>query len=339
MGDLTFQKFVEFLTERKDEIISSMIIDRGSEAYNFFSTQFRQYYIETHGGNKYTRSVAAADSSEFVRELYNGRKIILSRGYSIFEASTYSSFLSEVTWVSRDDLRPLTTMIMEDCEHRSMLELLDHEKPQMILIDGSLTGRLMHGNREFRADRMEGFTQQYYSDLEALLQKVRDSRSIIVFLSKSSESRSLVSEIIKNSDKRKEERSNITGIVDHVLIKSLARSPGYSIPVEFPSSNLLTKGSIWTFHLLPELNDLPLKIDFVSSSEKSYDNAMLERIVDTIFWAYAGQKVYNIWLSKVDNMVKFRSEEVEKIYMRQFEKTIGIPMYETRGERRARIRI
>ena len=66
---------------------------------------------------------------------------------------------------------------------------------------------------------------------------------------------------------------------------------------------------------------------------------MLERIVDTIFWAYAGQKVYNIWLSKVDNMVKFRSEEVEKIYMRQFEKTIGIPMYETRGERRARIRI
>ena len=31
--------------------------------------------LETHGGNKYTRSVAAADSSEFVRELYNGRKI------------------------------------------------------------------------------------------------------------------------------------------------------------------------------------------------------------------------------------------------------------------------
>jgi NurA-like 5'-3' nuclease len=339
MGDLTFQKFVEFLTERKDEIITSMIVDRGSDAYSFFSKHFMQFYRETRGGNRYTKSVAAADSSEFVRELYNGRKIILSRGYSIFEASTYSSFFSDVTWVSRDDLRPLTTMIMEDCEHRSMLDLLDHGKPEMILIDGSLTGRIMHGNREFRADRMEGFTDQYYSGLISLLKKAGESGAITVFLSKSSESRSLVSEIIKSSGKGSEERSSMTRIVDHVLIKSMAQSPGYSIPVKFPHSNLAIDGSIWTFHLLPELNDLPLKIDFISSSENRYDNAKLERIVDTIFWAYAGQKVYNIWLSKVDNMVKFRSEEVEKIYMRQFEKTIGIPMYETRGERRARIRI
>jgi|YelNatPaOPRAMG01_1025707.scaffolds.fasta_scaffold04922_5 NurA-like 5'-3' nuclease len=339
MGDLTFQNFVEFLTKRKDEIVSSMVIDRRSEAYGFFSKYFKKYYSETSGGNKYTRSVAAADSSEFVRELYNGRKIILSRGYSIFEASTYSSFFSEVTWVARDDLRPLTTMIMEDCEHRSMLDLLDHEKPEIILIDGSLTGRLMHGNMEFRADRLEGFKQTYYSNLKALLEKARESEAILVFLSKSSESHSLVSKIIRDSDQRNEAGSNMKRVVDHVLIKSLAHAPGYSIPVDFPSSNLEINGSIWTFHLLPALNDLPLKIDFISSSMKSYDNAVLERIVDTIFWAYSGQKVYNIWLSKVDSMVKFRSEEVEKIYMRQFEKTIGIPMYETRGERRARIRI
>jgi NurA-like 5'-3' nuclease len=338
MGDLTFQKFVEFLNERRDEIISSMIIDQRSEAYSFFSKYFNVYYKETNGGNQYTKSVAAADSSEFVRELYNGRKIILARGYSIFEASTYSSFFSEVRWVSRDDLRPLTTMIMEDCEHRSMLDLLNHEKPDIIMIDGSLTGRLMHGKMEFKADNLEGFNQQYYSNLAALLEKARETGATVVFLSKSSESRSLVSKIIKNSYHSDEVGLNMTRIVDHVLIKSLAHAPGYSIPVDFPSNNLKIKGSIWTFHLLPEISDLPLKVDFVST-EGNYDRGILKRIVDTIFWAYAGRKVYNIWLSKVDNMVKFRSDEVEKIYMRQFEKTIGIPMYETRGERRARIRI
>ncbi|MCL4452033.1 MAG: DNA double-strand break repair nuclease NurA [Candidatus Thermoplasmatota archaeon] len=338
MGDLTFQKFVDFLNERRDEIISSMIIDRTSEAYGFFSKYFEKYYIDTPGGDRYTRSVAAADSSEFVRELYNGRKIILSRGYSIFESSVYASFFSEVTWVSRDDLRPLTTMIMEDCEHRSMIDMLDHERPEIILFDGSLTGRLMHGNREFRADRLDGFKEKYYSNLKALIEKAREMGSEIVFLSKSSESRSLVSKITNDSGNGQDEALRTGRIVDHVLIKSLAKSPGYSIPVNFRASGIEIRDSIWSFHLLPNLNDLPMKIDFVSSKD-GYDNSILEKIVDTVFWAYAGQKVYNIWLSKVDNMVKFRSDEVERIYMRQFEKTIGIPMYETRGERRARIRI
>jgi NurA-like 5'-3' nuclease len=338
MGDLTFQKFVDFLNERKDEIISSMIIDSGSEAYGFFSKYFDKYYVETLGGDRYTRSVAAADSSEFVRELYNGRKIILSRGYSIFEASAYASFFSEVTWVSRDDLRPLTTMIMEDCEHRSMIDLLEHESPEIILFDGSLTGRLMHGNREFRADRLDGFTEKYYSNLKALIDKSRDMGSEIVFLSKSSESRSLVSKITKDSGNGQDETLRTGRIVDHVLIKSLAQSPGYSIPVKFLANSIGIRGSVWSFHLLPNINDLPIKIDFISAND-GYDNSILDKIVDTVFWAHAGQKVYNIWLSKVDNMVKFRSDEVERIYMRQFEKAIGIPMYETRGERRARIRI
>ena len=35
----------------------------------------------------------------------------------------------------------------------------------------------------------------------------------------------------------------------------------------------------------------------------------------------------------VSDMVKFRTDEVERIYMATFERIIGIPFYETRGER------
>ncbi|EQD35135.1 serotonin receptor related protein, partial [mine drainage metagenome] len=270
------------------------------------------YYTETSGGSDYTTSVAACDSSEFVRELYNGRKIILARGYSIFESSTYSSFFSEVTWVARDDLRTLTTMLMEDCEHRSLVDLLGSEGPDMILVDGSLTGRLMHGDKEFRADRFEGFPSRYYDSLLALLKMVAEKGTVIAFVSKSSESRSLISRIMKDSDPVPEESEERTAhIVDHVLIKSLAKRPGYSKPVLFGGSGFSLPGSIWTFHLLPSISDLPMKIDFLSQGSE-YDPGILRMIVDTLFWAYSGQKVYNIWLSKVDNMVKFRTEEVEK---------------------------
>ena len=64
-----------------------------------------------------------------------------------------------------------------------------------------------------------------------------------------------------------------------------------------------------------------------------------ENIRNLLFWGYGGLKVHNIWLSRVDDLVKFRSEETENVFMRAFEKEIGISLYETRGERRARIRI
>lgn len=339
MVDLTFQKFVDFLDHRRDEILSSMIIEKGTETYDFFSKAFERYYTETNGGSDYITSVAACDSSEFVRELYNGRKIILARGYAIFENSTYSSFFSEVTWVARDDLRTLTTMLMEDCEHRSLVDLLRSENPGMILVDGSLTGRLMHGDKEFRADRFEGFPSRYYDNLLSLLKMAAEKGTVIAFVSKSSESRSLVSRIIKDSGPVSTgNEEGAERIVDHVLIKSLAKKAGYSKPVMFTASGFAFPESIWTFHVLPSISDLPMKIDFLSQGSE-YDPGILKMIIDTLFWAYSGQKVYNIWLSKVDNMVKFRTEEVEKIYMRQFERAIGIPMYETRGERRARIRI
>ena len=38
-------------------------------------------------------------------------------------------------------------------------------------------------------------------------------------------------------------------------------------------------------------------------------------------------------------MVKFRAAEMENVYMKAFESEIGVEFYETRGERRARLRV
>jgi len=62
-------------------------------------------------------------------------------------------------------------------------------------------------------------------------------------------------------------------------------------------------------------------------------------VLKVMIYGYTGYKVYNLWLSDIDNMVKFRKNEVENVYLKEFERVVGIPFYETRGERRARIRI
>ncbi len=335
--DQTFAKYVEFLQKNRSEIRSSMLIEHESSVYRYMKDAFSQHFVSYSGGSEYTKSVAAVDSSEFERELYNGKKIMLARAFCISGERTYSDFFSEVAWVSRDDLRTLLTMLMEHCEHTSVLELLKHEAPEIIFVDGSLTGRLMHRRSRFNAEKMTNFAESYFEQLNRMLDLAIEKGSNLVFLSKSSESRSLLTSILdKMAPVPDDLRSQIQGLVDHVLIKSLAGTPGYTTPIEFKSASPANKEKILTFHVLPAMNDLPMKVDFLSHFDSPVQR---KKMLDTIFWGYTGLKVHNLWISKVDTMVKFRSEIMERLYMRYFQEQIGIDFYETRGERRARVRI
>ena len=335
--DEGYEDYVRFLKENIDQIRSSLIMDRkdfNQAVPEWFSEIYHEYVPE----NQIFSSISASDSSEFVRELYNGKKIIMTRGYSVKGGKSYSQFFSDVFWVSRDHLRSLVTMLMENVEHISVCKMLKKESPDLVLLDGSLTGRLYHGYKRFESEKYADLADAYYDNLNEMLLSSSKTGSAIVYISKTSESRLLVSQFLKehraslpSSDIKKLEAT-----VDHVIVKSLAVSPGYTEPIRVENS-FIDDRSIWSFNILPSIQDLPVKVEVVTESE--LDRTFFYKLLDTLYWGYCGAKVHNIWISNADNMVKFRTDEVERIYMATFERIIGIPFYETRGKRRARIRI
>lgn len=339
----TFQEFVNFLRINREKIRDDLLMPDDSPRRHLYSEVFVENYIRNPVTGSFGKDISATDSTEFVRELYNGKKVILIRSYTTAGQDIFSSFLPLVISVGRDDLQRFLTMLMEHSEHLSILKMLEERHPDYILVDGSISGRLNRQSRQILAEGYEAFHEEYMATLSRMINRATNLDIPLLFIAKSSESRAfkeyLLSEIAKKEGDLpiiKEERQS--RVNDHYLIKSLADEPGYSKPVKQKAKLHTIEGDFeyhyLTTHIMPDAKDLPLKMDVIGENDK-----IGEDIISLAFWGYGDVKVHNIWLANVDRMVKFRNDEVENIYMRTFEREIGISLYETRGERRARIRI
>lgn len=340
----TFSEFIEFLKQNKESIREDLLMPEDSPRRRLYSEVFRQNYLTSIPEEKFRRNIAATDSTESLRELYNGKKLILIRSYSVIGSEIYSSFIPLVISVGRDDVQRFLTMLMEHSEHLSMLRLLEKRKPDYLLVDGSISGRIMRQKRPLVAEGFENFNEVYTHKLSELLDRSSELGIPLVFMAKSSESRVFKEYLLQELSRRNMNTDFVRGeqesrVNDHYLVKSLASVPGYTRPLQQKGILKVSGGEkeyvYHTTHLLPDPKDLPLKMDVYNGDIGGIGNDILS----LAFWGYGDIKVHNIWLADVDRLVKFRNDEVESIYMRAFEREVGISLYETRGERRARIRI
>jgi hypothetical protein len=339
----TYSDFVAYLSSNMQEIRDSLVMEQGSEPYLHYQEAFRRNFHPFSPNTDRSYTVSATDSTEFVRELYSGKKLILIRAYSRLGEGIWSKFLAEVLSVARDDLSPLVSLLMEHNEHLSVIDVLRDRKPDFALIDGSLIGRFMHESRQINAAKYEDFMETYFSTLADLFGIASETGVPLVFVSKSSDSRMFVRYLqgMMGDPARKTEET------DHLLVRSMARFSGYTTPLIVPmkigAEN--RKVNVVTFHAVPDTMDLPIKVDVYSGSaqdivsDRPKPALVSEALLNMIFWGYGGLKTHNIWLADVDRLVKFRTPEIENLYMKTFERMTGIQFYETRGERRARIRI
>lgn len=339
----TFSDFVNYLTENMQYIRDSLIMDEDSESYLRYEKAFSENFITFSAKEAGKFNISATDSTEFVRELYSGKKIVLIRSYTRLGDDVTSKFFAEVLSVGRDDLNPFVTMLMEHHEHLSVIESLKSDKTDFALIDGSLVGRLMHEQRKLSATGYEDFVTRYFSTLNELFQASSEKDIPLIFISKSSDSRMFVKYLQGLSD----DRSGYGDETDHLLVRSMAKTAGYTTPLQVPmyAGRERKRINVVTFHAVPDTIDLPMKVDIFSGKYQK-ENAhgtipvsVRNDILEMIFWGYGGIKAHNIWLADVDRLVKFRTPEIENLYMKTFERMTGIHFYETRGERRARIRI
>ncbi|MCL4326800.1 MAG: DNA double-strand break repair nuclease NurA [Candidatus Thermoplasmatota archaeon] len=339
-----YLEFRNFLKNKGEEIASSLYIPEESGCRSALKDIFRESYNGYEVGSVPENvSVAACDSSEFVRELYNGKKIFIIRALAEVNDRAYSSFISDVVHVDRDDVRNFSILLMEHSEHLSVLKMLENESPDFILIDGSLIGRLSHSSDRLDMDGYGDFMTKYFQTLEKLITVACEKRSRLIFIAKTSESQVFKRYLIEKTGEYSAS-DKCSGVTDHLIVKSLAEFTGFTNPTD----TVLKIGPQWirerfivkTFHLLADMRDVPMKVDTIEDTTVDSGRAGIhDSVISVVYGGYAGLKLHNIWLAKVDRKVRISRQESENVFMKMFEDMVGMQMIESRGERRARIRI
>ena len=110
--------------------------------------------------------------------------------------------------------------------------------------------------------------------------------------------------------------------------------------------NILDFPAIVSFHLLPAVQDTPMRIDvpawYFGIEKRLWEvgwpelvNIDLDEILRLISAGYCGLDNYNIWLTAVDSEVKLSREVFENLYLPKFEDIVG-RLSTPRGYRRVR---
>ena len=127
---------------------------------------------------------------------------------------------------------------------------------------------------------------------------------------------------------------------------SLYTDPVFVEKARIVVNQLLDVPGIVSFHALPSSIDTPMRVDIPSFAfgveskllEVGWPKVMnvdLSNVLEIISAGYCGLENYNIWLKAVDDEVKLKRKNFERLYLNKFEEIIG--KYTTpRGYRRVR---
>jgi hypothetical protein len=329
------EKYNIFLEQNMENIRRSVILHQEDPAYIYFKDKLDHLYHKLPDEKRPELRLSATDGSEFSRELYNGQKLVVSRAISLVDEKEIEETSFNLIRVEREQKNELVKRIMENLEHKAATRSIVEEHAKICLMDGSLSGRLYWGRTRFDTDLSPEIYGEYIKNLSLFLDNVIKNGVTLMFIGKTSDTAVLKRSILEG-EKNVPEKARVQNITDHLLVKSIAKYPGYTEPVYIEKSIEKDKTiSFYTSHILPSLDDTPLKLDYILPENTEQT---CEELVSWIRWAYTGLKNHNLWISLADKKVKFHRTETEDIIMRMFMKTAGIDAVETRGERRARIR-
>ncbi|MGP6220161.1 DNA double-strand break repair nuclease NurA [Caldiplasma sukawensis] len=325
-----YQSLKRYLIENGDFIRDSLMISEKDPIFLKLKEIVSQRYRPLEKNIRPEGEVWATDGSLHVRELYNGMKFLASRAISTNGKNSIQRSSFDLFHIEREYLPEFTKRIMEMNEHMAAADVIKNGDFKIMMMDGSLSGRLYWPN--IRNEKMDRLKPLYYEELKNLLNAARENSTTIIYLSKTSETRKFLRDIITGDIdfQRAIEKRYIT---DHMLLRSVCERPGYTVPLE---SDIMEgfHEKYYTFHIIPEIGDTPMKVDFISFSEDVDEKIVCGWIME----GYSSLSVHNVWLVAADRIAKITRDEVENIINPYFDQESGLLFSETRGERRERFR-
>ena len=323
-----------FLKSNSSRIREDLMLSKSNPLYEYYRDRVRNLLHEMPEPVKPPYEICATDGSEYVQELYNGKKFVVARAISQIMDREYFSTYFNVLGMDRDDVQQLVKRIMESAEHKAALEAVKKEESCLMIMDGSVSGRFWWGKKVYEGEIGKDFYREYMDSFVSFLKQAREKKIIVLYISKTSETSVMKKELHKN-EKTLPDFVKINNLTDHVLIKSIAEKPCYTDPILMQSEYEGYMCNFQTVHVLPEMDDLPMKIDMIIPEGVT---TSVDEIISWMMWGYTGIRSHNLWVSLVDKKVKL-NRDTTRVVMEMFENEIEVWNAETRGQRRERIRL
>ncbi|MEM3994717.1 MAG: DNA double-strand break repair nuclease NurA [Thermofilum sp.] len=207
--------FVEEVRRKRGEILR--VAAGSADLASRYRELVRSVWVEgVEARNEFDR-VYAVDSSSDEIEVAGGGVILVTRAVALGANGRELRKLRVDAFFPRSirDYEDFKRLLREHLEHEVALEAVE-EGADLVLLDGSLFGRMSHVVRELSVDGREGFLLDYVETYGQLLSRAVRKGVIIAGVSKDSRSTVLKEELLL-SELRKRLEGCPTGLAEKVL--------------------------------------------------------------------------------------------------------------------------
>ncbi|MFX1576758.1 MAG: DNA double-strand break repair nuclease NurA [Promethearchaeota archaeon] len=187
--------FLSELQEKRDAFRRRLTGEESTDLDGFLKTAFQREWRELPSEKKPELQVIAVDSGRSTREYASGSFMYICRASAITSwGSTYRKVSSNAHMIAspREQLIDLASIRSEHIEHQVALEAVQEASDvDLILLDGSLYGRITHVPIAFNYPGERDLYLRYMQTFMRLLEECRKRKILILGISKDSVARHL----------------------------------------------------------------------------------------------------------------------------------------------------
>ncbi|MEM3137381.1 MAG: DNA double-strand break repair nuclease NurA [Thermofilaceae archaeon] len=240
-------RFTDLLAEevrrKKQEILA--VVSQGLGATEKYRSFFEKWWHKGVSVGDTWNNMYGVDGGSDATEISGGGVILFARALALSkEGKELRKLLVDAFYPkSVRDYEDFIKLVREHVEHLAALEALE-EGAELLLIDGSLYGRMIHVIRELDIPGREDFVMDYVKTYSELLSKVLRNGVVTVGVSKDSRSTILKEEVLYN-----ELASNVVSLSEQTrervlkLWRTFRRAPNQAIE---EIRKMVTRGGVNT---------------------------------------------------------------------------------------------
>ena len=184
--------YIKKLDELQKNIQEKMREFEKSPLYPLIKEEFTKNYIKLEKRDeRYDGDVLAVDSGYRIANLDDGGVFYVVRAMAKSKNISKRVLETDYDFVSENDIegRAIFGRISEHCEHIALLDAIKDGFEGIVLVDGSLYGRICHVPMEVELMSRRDLMAEYFSTLIHLLDTARKKKITIIGVSKESRTR------------------------------------------------------------------------------------------------------------------------------------------------------
>lgn len=187
--------FVEEVRKKRSEVLK--IIGGGESLAARYADLVKKVWVAGIAAEKHFERVFAVDSGSDEIEVSGGGVLLVTRAMALEAGGREVRKLRLDAFFPRNlrDYEDFKRLVREHVEHLVSLRALD-EGADLLLVDGSLYGRMIHVIRELEVEGREDFMLEYVETYSELLSSALENGAVLVGVSKDSRSTVLKEELL-----------------------------------------------------------------------------------------------------------------------------------------------